>query len=159
MYQMLDRVGVVVGMSCIHRYFALQLSYNSGFDELRDNRKSEEKMIAEPVETSANSLKVSHVKAKKILELKLDDARKIRYMTFKGKDGQPDTTKIEAHVTYKGITEDDPDMWTINNKSRNILIKAFGKDTDGWVNKSIPITIAGEGEMQHILVDAMRIGA
>ncbi len=141
-------------MSCgLARLYRLQLSDN---DSVIGGVKE---MIAEPVETGANHLKVSHVKAKKILELKIDDARSVKTVVFKGKDGKPDTEKIEAHITYKGITEDDPDTWTINNKSRNILINTWGKNTDNWINKTIPITVAGEGEMQHILVDAMRIGA
>ena len=136
----------------------LQLSYKLGFDGLMDNRKSEEKMIVEPIESS-NAIKVKHIKEKRILELTLDDARSFKEIVFEGKDGKEDQIKLEAHIKYKGQTKDDPDTWRINNKSRNILIKTWGKETDNWINKPIPITVAGEGEMQHILVDAMRIGA
>jgi len=126
----------------------------SAFD---DDRKVKEKMIVEPIESS-NAIKVKHVKERKILELTLDDARSFKEVVFEGKDGKEDSTKLEAHITYKGKSKEDPDVWRINNKSRNILIATWGKNTDNWVNKAIPITVAGEGEMQHILVDAMRIG-
>jgi hypothetical protein len=148
-------------MSCgLARFYRLQLSDDSSFGSLDDDNDSsggERKMIVEPIESS-NAIKVKHVKEKRILELTIDDARSFKEIVFDGKDGKEDSIKLEAHITYKGKTKEDPDVWRINNKSRNILIATWGKNTDNWVNKAIPITVAGEGEMQHILVDAMRIG-
>ena len=64
---------------------------------------------------------------------------------------------IQCHVIYNGQGKEDPSTWTMNNKCRNALIDAWGKNTDEWVNKKIPITLGGSGDMTHILVDAMRI--
>ena len=139
-------------MSCIHSYLIRKLQLSD-----QTVTEGERKMIVEPIESS-NAIKVKHIKEKRILELTIDDARSFKEVVFEGKDGKEDSTKLEAHITYKGKTKEDPDVWRINNKSRNILIATWGKNTDNWVNKAIPITVAGEGEMQHILVDAMRIG-
>lgn len=111
------------------------------------------------VEKSAEGeyLKAKFVKENKITELKIDDAKSIKHVTFEGKDGKPDMVKIQAHVLYSGQGKEDPDTWTMNNKCKNALIEAWGTDTDKWVNKPIPIGLGGEGEMTHILVDALRI--
>lgn len=114
-------------------------------------------MIAEKVSEGGNYLKVRFIKENKITELQITDAKSIETVTFKGKDGKPDTEKIQCDVIFKAQGKEDPNSWTMNNKSRNSLIDAFGKDTDGWVDKIIPITIGGSGEMEHILVDSMRI--
>jgi len=111
----------------------------------------------EKVAEGGDYLKAGFVKEHKITELKIDDARTIELHTFDGKDGKPDQTKIQCHVVYNGQGKEDPATWTMNNKCRNALIEAWGEDTDNWVNKVIPITLGGSGEMMHILVDAMRI--
>lgn len=104
-----------------------------------------------------NYLKAKFCKENKITELQITDARTITEVTFEGKDGKPAQTKIQCDITYKDQGKDDPSSWTMNNKSKNIIIDAWGGDTDKWVNKVIPITLGGSGEMEHILVDAMRI--
>lgn len=101
-------------------------------------------------------LKAKFVKEHKITELKIDDARTFKFVEFEGKDGSKQE-KLQCEVIYNGQGKEDPNTWTMNNKSRNALIDAWGTDTDNWVNKVIPITIAGEGEMQYIMVDSMRI--
>jgi len=114
-------------------------------------------MNVDKVSVGGDYLKTKFVKDHKITELQITDARTIEIVTFKGKDGKPDQDKIQCDVTYKDQGKDDPSSWTMNNKSRNALIDAWGKDTDSWVNKVIPITLGGSGEMEHILVDTMRI--
>lgn len=104
-----------------------------------------------------NYLKAKFVKEHKITELKITDARSIEMVTFEGKDGKPAQQKIQCEVAYSGQGKEDPKNWTMNNKSRNILIDTWGDDTDNWVEKKIPITLGGSGEMEHILVDSMRI--
>ena len=89
--------------------------------------------------------------------MQITDARTVEEVTFPGKEGKPDVKKIQCEVSYKDQGKEDPTSWTMNNKSRNILIEAWGKNTDDWVMKSIPITIGGSGDMEHILVDSMRI--
>jgi hypothetical protein len=114
-------------------------------------------MKVDKVSEGGNYLKPKFVKENKITELQITDARSIEMITFPGKDGKADTHKIQCEVSYKGIGKEDPSVWTMNNKSRNVLIEAWKNDTDNWVNKTIPITISGSGEMEHILVDSMRI--
>ena len=113
-------------------------------------------MLVEPVKESGNYLKAKYVRDHKITELQITDARTIEFVEFEGKDGKS-TKKIRCDVSYKGQSKEDPSSWTMNSKSRNALIQAWGGDTDEWVNKPIPITLGGEGEMLHILVDSMRI--
>ena len=102
-------------------------------------------------------LKAEFVKANKITELKLDDAKSMKYVTFPGKDGKPDQIKLQGTIIYSGQGKEDPNTWTMNNKCKNALVDAWGEDTDEWINKPIPITIGGEGTMTHILVDSLRI--
>jgi len=112
------------------------------------------------VEKSAESgefLKAKFVRENKILELTIDDARETKEVTFEGKDGKPDQVKLQVQIKFANQGKEDPNKWTMNNKCKNALITAWGGNTDDWVNKPIPITIGGEGEMTHILVDGMRI--
>tara|TARA_R110000787_G_scaffold98863_1_gene203258 strand:- start:29 stop:376 length:348 start_codon:yes stop_codon:yes gene_type:complete len=102
-------------------------------------------------------IKAKFVKDNKITELQITDARTIKEVTFEGKDGKPAQTKLQCDITYKSQGKDDPSSWTMNNKSKNAIIDAWGTDTDKWISKTIPITLGGSGEMEHILVDAMRI--
>ena len=112
------------------------------------------------VEKSAEGnefLKAKFVKENKITELKMDDAESVKHVTFEGKDGKLDQIKLQAHIVYSGQGKEDPDTWTMNNKCKNALIDAWGDDTDKWVGKPIPISLGGEGDMTHILVDSLRI--
>ena len=117
-------------------------------------------MKAEKTAESGDFLKAQFVKEHKITELKIDDARTIEYVEFTNKDksGKEVTVKkIQCQVIYTGKGKEDPSTWTMNHKSSNALIEAWGDDTDQWVNKKIPIQLAGEGEYVHIKVDEMRI--
>ena len=112
------------------------------------------------VEKSAEGgdyFKADFVKKNKITEVQIVDARTIKEVSFEGKDGKPAQVKLQVDITYKGQGKEDPSTWTMNNKCKNALIDAFGSDTDQWVSKKIPIQLAGEGAMEHILVDTMRI--
>ena len=114
-------------------------------------------MKVEKVADSGDFLKAEFVQKHKITELKITDARSFEIVIFKGKDGKKDQEKIQCEISFSGQGKADPFKWTMNNKSRNVLIDTWQDDTDNWVNKKIPITIAGEGEMTHILVDKLRI--
>ena len=114
-------------------------------------------MKAEKAES--NFLKAAFVEKYKITELQITNKDSIHFHTFEGKDGKPDTIKIQCEITYKGQEEGTPSEWTMNSKCRNAIIDAWGEDTDNWVDKVIPINLAGEGEMRHILVDTLRIQA
>lgn len=101
-------------------------------------------------------LKPSYVTEHKITELTITSEGKI--VTFKNKK-EEEVQKLQVDVKYEGYAEDRdlPNKWTLNQKSENILIDTWGKDTKGWMNKPIPITINGDGDYKHILVDALRI--
>lgn len=116
-------------------------------------------MKVEQVATGGEFLKAIFVKTNKIVELKIVGKDDFERVTFAGKDGKKDQIKLQAKVIYNNYKpgSDMPNKWTMNGKSQNALIEAWGDDTDNWIGKKIPITIAGEGEMQHILVDSMRI--
>ena len=114
-------------------------------------------MKVEKVSEGGDFLKAKFVQEHKITELQIVDKESFQHVTFEGKDGKPDQQKIQCDVTYKNQGKEDPFKWTMNNKSRNILIVAWGDETNNWVDKKIPISIAGDGEMTHILVDKLRI--
>lgn len=101
-------------------------------------------------------LKASYITEHKITELIITSAGEI--VTFKNKEDK-EIEKLQVNVKYEGYVEgrDLPNKWTLNQKSENIIIEAWGKSTEGWMNKPIPITINGDGDYKHILVDALRI--
>ena len=69
------------------------------------------------------------------------------------------TRNSNSRITYDGFSENKgmPDTWTLNSKSKNALIDAWGDETDDWKDKAIPITLNGDGEYRHITVDTLRI--
>lgn len=104
-----------------------------------------------------NYLKIAYVESNKITELKIvSDVDTVEFT--QEKDGKEYTVvKYQAEVTYEGITDDSPNVWTMNHSSSNALIEAFGEDTDDWLHKPIPITLSGDGKMKHFKVDELRI--
>ncbi len=62
--------------------------------------------------------------------------------------------KLECQVGYVGITDDSPDLWTLNKKSRNTLIDKLGNDTTKWIGRKIPIETAITEKGRAIYVDA-----
>ena len=113
--------------------------------------------VTKSAEGGNDYLKAAFVKEHRITELQIPDAREIIEVTFEAKDGKAAQTKLQVPVLYNGQGKEDPHKWTLNNKSKNALIDVWGDDTDSWINKKIPITIGGQGDMLHILVDSMRI--
>lgn len=101
-------------------------------------------------------LKAGYVKEHKIPELLIISDAEIA--KFKDKEGV-ETEKLQFKIQYEGYQENKgmPDIWTLNGKSKNALIDAWGDDTDNWKGKPIPITLAGDGEYVHIKVDELRI--
>lgn len=101
-------------------------------------------------------LKPSYITEHKITELIITSEGE--EVTFTNKK-EEEVVKLQVNVKYEGYVEgkDMPYKWTLNQKSENILIDVWKKDTRGWMNKPIPITINGDGDYKHILVDALRI--
>jgi len=112
-------------------------------------------MKVEKGNTGGNTLKVADVVEKKITSLKITDEGVMR--TYEGeKEGDKSTTKLVIGVTYDDQREGDPTFWSMNNKSRNALIDIWGDDTADWVGKTAEISISGDGEYKHIVVDTLR---
>jgi len=105
---------------------------------------------------SGTYLKPSYIQEQKITELTITNSGEL--VEFDDKNGKR-VAKLQCDVTYEGYQKgkDMPHKWTLNQKSENILIDAWGKKTENWMNKPIPITINGDGDYKHILVDALRI--
>ena len=105
--------------------------------------------------TGGDFLKAVYVKEHKISELVLVSGPEIAEFE---KDGKV-TRKLQFKINYEGFSDNKgmPDTWTLNSKSKNTLFDAWGSETDAWLGKKTPISLGGEGEMTHILVDALRI--
>ncbi len=101
-------------------------------------------------------LKPSYVQEQRITELKIVNSGEL--VEFEDKSGKR-VEKLQCEVVYEGYQKDKdmPYKWTLNQKSENIIIDVWGKNTENWMNKSIPITINGDGDYKHILVDSLRI--
>lgn len=114
-------------------------------------------MKAEKHSEGGNFLKVKNVVDDKITELKI--VGEVKTVEFeKEKDGKKVTvTKYQAEISYEGMKDDSPNIWTMNHPSSNALIDTWGDDTDNWKDKVIPLTIAGDGEYKHFKVDSLRI--
>jgi len=119
--------------------------------------KGESNMKAEKHSEGGNFLKVKDIMENKITELKI--IGEVTTVEFeKEKDGKKITiTKYQAEVSYEGMKDDSPNIWTMNHPSSNALIDIWTDDTDKWKDKVIPLTIAGEGEYKHFKVDSLRI--
>jgi len=114
-----------------------------------------DRMIVKKCATGGNNLNIEHVVTKKITTLKItDEGEMVTYEPQKA--GDKPSIKLVIGVNYEGQATDDPQKWAMNNKSRNALIDLWGDDTKSWINKSAEISIAGEGEFKHIIVDALR---
>ena len=72
------------------------------------------------------------------------------------KDGETASTKLVLGVSYEGQGKEDPQKWSLNNKSRNALIDIWEDDTANWVGKTVEIALSGDGEYKHIIVDTLR---
>ncbi len=114
-----------------------------------------DRMKVEKGNTGGNNLKVEFVHEKKITSLKIEDEGEM--ITYEAKkEGDSPSTKLVIGVSYNGQSDGDPNKWSMNNKSRNALIDIWGDDTAEWVGKTAEISIAGEGEFKHIVVDTLR---
>lgn len=114
-----------------------------------------DRMKVEKGNTGGNTLKVADVVEKKITSLKITDEGTMK--TYEGeKDGDKSTTKLVIGVSFEGQKDGDPSHWSMNNKSRNAIIDIWGDDTANWVGKVAEISISGDGEYKHIVVDTLR---
>ncbi len=114
-----------------------------------------DRMKVEKGSTGGNNLKVDFVIEKKITSLKITDEGEM--VTYQPKtESEKPSTKLVIGVNYDGKKDGDPDKWSLNNKSRNALIDIWGDDTSDWVGKTAEISISGEGEYKHIVVDTLR---
>ena len=105
--------------------------------------------------TGGSNLKAVFVEKRKIPNVKILDEGE--YVTYKAKkEGEKDSTKLVVGVSYEGQGNDDPDRWSMNNKSMNSLIEKWGDDTAVWVGKTAEINLSGDGEYRHIVVDEIR---
>ena len=112
-------------------------------------------MKVEKGNTGGNTLKVTDVIEKKITSLKITDEGTMK--TYEAeKEGDKSTTKLVIGVSYEGQKEGDPKLWSMNNKSRNALIDIWRDDTANWITKVAEISISGDGEYKHIVVDTLR---
>ena len=119
------------------------------------NEKGGDKMKVEKGSTGGNNLKVEFIQERKITSLKVTDEGEM--VTYEAKkEGETSSTKLVVGVSYEGQKSVDPEKWSLNNKSRNSLIDIWGDDTKDWVGKTAEISLSGDGEYKHIVVDTLR---
>lgn len=133
----------------------LKIAEANGVYDPNKIRGGDEMVIVEKDATGGDYLKAGYVREHKISELILVSGPEIAEFE---KDGKV-TKKLQFKINYEGFSENKgmPDTWTLNSKSKNTLFDAWGAETDDWLGKKTPISLGGEGEMTHILVDALRI--
>lgn len=112
-------------------------------------------MKVEKGNTGGSNLKVEFVQERKITSLKITDEGEMVTYDAK-KEGESPVTKLVIGVLYEGQKDEDPKRWGLNNKSRNALIDIWGDDTENWIGKTAEISISGDGDYKHIIVDTLR---
>ena len=143
---------------CIDCYKCLEVGLKIAQEKgifANEIRGGEQSMVKiEKDATGGDYLKAGYVKEHKISELVLVSGPEIAEFE---KDGKV-TKKLQFKVNYEGFADNKgmPDTWTLNSKSKNTLFDAWGDETDNWLGKKVQIGLGGEGDMTHILVDALR---
>ena len=105
-------------------------------------------------EAESDYLNASFVKRRGLTTVRIADEGKM--IDIEDKKKGRTIQKPSFGITYVGQGNDDPYMWNLNNKTRNALLDIFGHDTSQWIGKDVEITLAGEGEYQHVTVDVVR---
>ncbi len=114
-----------------------------------------DKMKVEKGNIGGNNIKVEFIQERKITSLKITDEGEM--VTYEAKkEGDKASTKLVVGVSYENQGKEDPSKWSLNNKSRNALIDIWGDDTENWIGKTAEITITGDGDYKHIVVDTLR---
>ena len=96
-----------------------------------------------------NYLKGEYVKEKGITKLKITSEA----VDVNGDFGR----KLECEVTYDGQTQESPNKWTLNKRSRNALIDKFGPDTTKWIGNVVPIETSLTEKGRAIYVDEVEL--
>lgn len=101
-------------------------------------------------------IKGEFVKERGITVLKIEDEPK-------DVDGQFGT-KLECKISYQGQKQGDPYKWTLNKKSRNMLIDKYSIpgvkfNTNVLIGKEIPIETAVTEKGRAIYVDEIKLKA
>lgn len=118
-------------------------------------RMGGDNMQIEKGNIGGNTLKVADVVEKKLTKLKITNEGEMKTYDAE-KAGDKTTAKLVIGIFYEGQKDGDPINWSMNNKSRNALIDVWGDETSKWVGKEAEISISGEGEYKHIVVDVLR---
>lgn len=145
---------------CVHCFKCIEtgliVAKEKGVIDFANSIGGGDRMKVEKDAIGGDFLRAAYVKEHKIPELLIISDAEIA--KFKDKQGV-ETEKLQFKIQYEGYQENKgmPDIWTLNGKSKNALIDAWGDDTDAWKGKPIPIGISGEGEYLHIKVDEIRI--
>lgn len=118
-------------------------------------------MKPEKKQTGGNYIGWEDVESKEITELEIlkndEGHADVWEHTFEAKDGKPQSTKYQAHVTYDGYKNSDKLIWTLSGKNSNIIMEIVdAENTDNWHGK-YPIMISGEGKFKHIAIDVVRL--
>ena len=61
-----------------------------------------------------------------------DEAKEIKFKDDKDKE----YSKFQCNVQ---LADGDMRLWTMNNKSRNVLMRIYGSDTKDWIGKSVEL--------------------
>lgn len=134
----------------------LKVAKEKGIEISTNQIRGGDSMKASKDAIGGDFLKASYVEEHKITELKI--ISDVSIATFE-KEGKPSVEKFQFTIAYDGFQQNKgmPDTWTLNSKSKNALIDAWGDETDDWKDKTTPIGLSGEGEYRHIVVDTLRI--
>jgi len=66
-------------------------------------------------------------------------------------------TQYVVSINYRGWVKGSPSKWKLSANAINILIDKYGDETANWVDKEVPVTIAGQGQFQYVTIDKIRL--
>ena len=132
-----------------------KIAEERGFYDPNKKVRGGDRMKVAKGNTGGSNLKVEFIQENKITSLKITDEGEM--VTYDArKEGDTPSTKLVMGVSYEGQGKEDPQKWSLNNKSRNALIDIWGDDTADWKGKTAEIAISGDGDYKHIVVDSLR---
>ncbi len=66
--------------------------------------------------------------------------------------------KVSGTIEYEGMKKGDPNIFELNNTSKNTIIGILGPDTSKWMGVRLPIVSSiGGNKKWQILIDGARL--
>jgi len=97
------------------------------------------------------------INAQFVTDNKLDSVQIVSDVEVSASKFDEKKTQHVVSINYQGWIKGSPSKWKLPASAINALIDKYGDETSNWVDKKVPITLAGDGQYKHVTVDKLRI--